>query len=774
MKSFRIFFFVFLAFCGFSFFYFAPNIFSGKLFCYRDIGRYYYPTRFFVVESLIKGDFPLWNPYIFCGYPAFASLQQATLYPLSLLYLLFPFFSGFNFYFIIHNIVASVGMYLLLKKYCLSFPSAFAGAVCFSFCGYTLSMMNLLTTLSAIVWLPWIFLFFIQFKQRQEIMPLLGCSVIFVLQLFSGQPEIAFITGLMFSFFLFSIRALTIRQKLYSLGFSFLVFIALSSIQLFPFFELLKNSVRLLQQNTPKNVWSFHPLEMINFILPSWTDRLVAGSPIWFGQAWMKTGYTGVIALILSGLGISSGQREKNFFLMMGLISLFLSFGEFVPGARLLHEYLPGFSSIRYPIKYICLFYFSLAVFSGFGAEKLLSQRISLKKMFWPLMLFMCLLIVLLFGLEFNLFLPWLEKTYLHKLAFLEKKLFYYHFSKLSHDVIVNIFLVGGFFCLLLFRSLLKKKIFPFFFLFFVLVSSLYGTYRLEPLVEREFYTIPTENTQFLKTNVREERYFLSPKSSAEAIKGVPILPDVDFKEDFYKRQKVVLPNLGVVHHLATIDGYESIKLKNNEHVKNMLSARPLAKTAKFIDVLGVKYILSFYPIEEKQFNLVRDDYIFFYENLNAGKRVYLFDKVLFLEDEKQIDQVLDGSKFNPFQEVIIHEGADDTISLPSGSALRKVNMVEFIENSPRQIVIEAETSDLNWLVLADTYYPGWRASVNNAPTKIYRANYMMRAVVLPPGKNKIVFTFRPAWFWPSLVITLSVCQLLLMAVYFRLRGEGV
>src|SRR3990172_7893314 len=52
-----------LFFASLLFFY---DIFTGRfLFTERDLGPYFIPPRFFWVESIKGGDFPLWNPFQF-------------------------------------------------------------------------------------------------------------------------------------------------------------------------------------------------------------------------------------------------------------------------------------------------------------------------------------------------------------------------------------------------------------------------------------------------------------------------------------------------------------------------------------------------------------------------------------------------------------------------------------------------------------------------------------------------------------------------------------
>ena len=59
-------------------------------------------------------------------------------------------------------------------------------------------------------------------------------------------------------------------------------------------------------------------------------------------------------------------------------------------------------------------------------------------------------------------------------------------------------------------------------------------------------------------------------------------------------------------------------------------------------------------------------------------------------------------------------------------------------------MVIEARTARGGLLVLADTYYPGWTATVDGRAQPILRANVMQRGVAVPPGAHRVVFEFRP------------------------------
>jgi uncharacterized membrane protein YfhO len=49
------------------------------------------------------------------------------------------------------------------------------------------------------------------------------------------------------------------------------------------------------------------------------------------------------------------------------------------------------------------------------------------------------------------------------------------------------------------------------------------------------------------------------------------------------------------------------------------------------------------------------------------------------------------------------------------------------------------------WLVLSDTWYPGWKVTVDGRASQLLRANYLFLGVKVPEGEHTIVFYYQPA-----------------------------
>jgi uncharacterized membrane protein YfhO len=65
-------------------------------------------------------------------------------------------------------------------------------------------------------------------------------------------------------------------------------------------------------------------------------------------------------------------------------------------------------------------------------------------------------------------------------------------------------------------------------------------------------------------------------------------------------------------------------------------------------------------------------------------------------------------------------------------------------EYRPNKVSIEARLEHPGLLVLSDVYYRGWKAYVDDRPTKIFRVNQLVRGVFLREGNHRVEFRYRP------------------------------
>jgi uncharacterized membrane protein YfhO len=92
-------------------------------------------------------------------------------------------------------------------------------------------------------------------------------------------------------------------------------------------------------------------------------------------------------------------------------------------------------------------------------------------------------------------------------------------------------------------------------------------------------------------------------------------------------------------------------------------------------------------------------------------------------------------------------------------------------------VVVRARASRDALLVLADNYYPGWEATVDDEPEAIVRVNHTFRGVPLPAGEHTVVFEYRPAAVYRGLWLGVGGLVVLLVAgiadILFHRRAPG-
>ena len=95
------------------------------------------------------------------------------------------------------------------------------------------------------------------------------------------------------------------------------------------------------------------------------------------------------------------------------------------------------------------------------------------------------------------------------------------------------------------------------------------------------------------------------------------------------------------------------------------------------------------------------------------------------------------------------------------------------VVDEPDRLEIDVEGSAGGYLVLADTFFPGWRAEVDREPREILRANVAFRAVALAPGDRLVRFEYRPLSVRAGGIVSLASCAALAWLAWPSRRGRA-
>ena len=126
------------------------------------------------------------------------------------------------------------------------------------------------------------------------------------------------------------------------------------------------------------------------------------------------------------------------------------------------------------------------------------------------------------------------------------------------------------------------------------------------------------------------------------------------------------------------------------------------------------------------------------YENANAFDRFFFAKRVHTVENLAAASAIVRSPDFKPSEETIV-EARGEQISASPGAA-----RVQVLSYAPTDIHLESESQGSAFLVAADSYYPGWQASIDGQATRIYPTDAAFRGITVPAGKHEVEFRFVP------------------------------
>jgi len=184
--------------------------------------------------------------------------------------------------------------------------------------------------------------------------------------------------------------------------------------------------------------------------------------------------------------------------------------------------------------------------------------------------------------------------------------------------------------------------------------------------------------------------------------------------------------------------------------------------------MLGVKYIVvskgvppggeGIWPV------FVDDPTIDVHLNTLALPRVWLVYRTDVVGGYGEaLERVLD-ERFSPWDVAVVQDGPR-----LNGEGNGRIDVGYY---GPNRAVFFVETDVPALLVLSDTYYPGWRATLDGEPAPIYRADAVFRGVLVPAGRHRVEMRFWPRNLGVGLGIAGGGVMLGLVAAGVGRRGR--
>lgn len=755
-----------------------------------------YVWKRFIVQALKSRQLPLWNPYILSGQPFLAAGQHSALYPLSVLFYILPLAKAYGYFTVLQLLLAGVFMYFYARTIGLERIGSVVAAIVFPFSGFMIVSVVHPMIIAAASWLPLLLAIVERLIQTQEIqaarqspkpvayIPWIALGTLAMgIMFLAGHVEIAYYVVLVTAFYALCRLAMLwwqmrneVQVGKLAVGLVFMVAIGvgLAAIQVVPLYEVVTQNFRQESATYQQIIgWAYPWRRLITFVIPdffgnpihhSYVDvfsrqtvtalRNAQGEPIhtiyWDVKNYVEGGsYVGTLPLLLALVAIwKSRTRYVGIFLTLAVISLCFVFG--TPLYAVLYYLLPGIKQLHSPFRWIFPYTLSISILAGCGASWLASASFAAKYRFARLLGALALVLSLLglSALALSLRFPQpviaLAERVMWSLAqapeaFADGRAFYSY--ELRNFLIFFLALSGASLTLILSTTHLRLGRIPLWQLLalvVILVELFVIGMPFNPATDPAILDFTPPVVAFLQQDKELWRFttFNAPG------------------------EKTFNANAGMFYDLSDVRGYDSIIMQQYVDYMQLIEPQgellynriaPLgtetALDSPLLDLLNVKYVVTTGTIERANYTLVYDNEVRVYCNEDYLPRAFVLFQAQVIRDAGARRQAL--QQFDPRQTVILEDEPAGGAAPGEGSGWMPANITAYGFN---EVVIEVNMPRSGYLVLADNWFPGWKAydtqpNQDEQEIPLYRANGTFRAVPLGPGQHRVRFKYTPLSF---------------------------
>jgi hypothetical protein len=216
-----------------------------------------------------------------------------------------------------------------------------------------------------------------------------------------------------------------------------------------------------------------------------------------------------------------------------------------------------------------------------------------------------------------------------------------------------------------------------------------------------------------------------------------------------------------------SVGGYSAVKLERYQEMiefhiqKNMKSVSGMLRGGMTDSIFqaGMKNLYAL--------NMLNTRYIIYNPEASPLVNESALGNAWFVKEVKQVANADEEIKamdagFDPSRTAIVDKRFAD--QLPTKlSTYTEDNNIRLESYTPNALRYKCTTADKGVIVFSEIYYAkGWNAYLNGTLVPHFRANYILRGMVVPKGDHTIEFKFEPSTLYTTETISLTASSILI------------
>ena len=812
----------------FPFALFSTTIMGGRALFWGTPLNQFVPWWTYSWESILSGVFPHWNPLLGMGAPLAANYQSALFYPLTWLYMAAYVVAGIGamswlmaVMVVLHLGWSALGMAVLIREMGLSrFAQVIAG-LSFGLSGYLVARAGFLSINASAAWLPWIILGVTRLVKANQTRPssietdrvseapgryrVLAYFPLLVIpitmQLLAGHAQISWysllLAGAWFVYLVYVDPWLAGRrarreqaaksppftngngalqskgnyihrnpQRWLAVTFAgaLLLAAALAAVQLLPTAQYLIESQRSAAVDYEFAMsYSFWPWRFLSFFAPGLFGNPALGGYWGYANYWEDAVYIGLIPFVLALAALLTrgkklpGKTSVNpgmigFLGVVILVVFLIAMGRNTPLFPWLYDNVPTFDMFQAPTRISILAIFALCVLAAIGADSWTQP--GKRQRYW-LRLGVMAAVAVSIGAGLALLLTRsvsleIRPSFIRGAAWLG--LWAACLGLLALKLPASKSLHG------------EQQDWGWWQWSVIIVIGLnliVAGWGLNPSVELSVYSEPSPSADVVRENLAGGRLFLG-SADEEALKFDRFLRFDTFMpfEDGGSWQDLrasLLPNLTVLDVLPSANNFDPLMPERYAVWMEELDQVDPQIQEQMLNLMGVTVVES---IDHNQPEGIR------FDAREAYPRIRWVGCGLQAGDSQEALKIISAGNIDHDMQVVLEAEHDSRMHdcSSTGNALLQV-----VEENSGLTSVKVQSASPGYIVFADTWFPGWQASVDGEAAELLRANFLFRAVQVPEGEHEVSIYFHAQIFRYGVMISLAAL-VVLVSTFFAWR----
>ncbi len=734
----------------------SPALRPGYALFWGTPSLQFIPWHWWAWQTLLHGHLPLWNPLLGGGAPLLANYQSALLYPPNWLLAPFAAFGGLEgmawahgLLAAAHLIFAGLGMARLLDDFDAPEPAPTVAGLAYALSGYLVARLGFFSINAAAAWLPWLLWASRRVAQQPTRRHAALLGGLWGLQLLSGHAQTAWYSGLLMALWALWWLRKPYGKRLAALAGAALLGVTLAAAQLLPTAVYLLQSQRAGGAPAWALDYSLWPWHFITLIAPNAFGTPAHGDYWGFGAFWEDAMYVGVLPLLLALYALRRGKprRAVSWALVVLVLGFVLALGKHMPVFMWLYAHVPTFNAFKAPARWLLWVEVALPFLSGLGVAAW--RRPEGRSLYWTR-----LGIAGAFAVAVGAGLAW-------------------HFAGDVKPTMVRSLALGGFWALgagalALTNPRGAKNPAPLWergwgwaVALWVALDLLVVGWGLNPaLPAAEVYGTTPQQVAQAAAQAGEGRVYL-PLDVVDAVefghyfRFKSFLPPAD---GWGGLRASMLPNLTLLDGVATANNFDPLLPRRMDRYERGTSAQPSPVRERLWARWGIRVVVQ--TADEPPYR----------ETLRplavSEPLVRWVPRAIWVTDgEAAWGEVTRRAREGgaAWQCTVVLEGKPQP-NIPACSATWSVTAEKRTPN--REVWHVHAPQDGGFVVFSEVWYPGWEAFVDGKPTRLYRADYLFRAVAVPAGEHRVIMRYRPRAFYAGLLLSLLALGALVALMY--------